>query len=441
MAVGDPRGAAHTPDGASAGPIAPARGEHHLIADGQALEIAGEAAAEERLAPARFGPLRGSLLLAVGVVLAAVNLRAAVTSASSLLGDVRTGLGASAAWTSLLTTAPTLCFALAGLAAPVLARRVGLARAIGVALAVLGVGLVVRVLGGAGVMLGGTFVACAGIAVANVLVPVVVKESFAHRVGLMTGLYTAALQGSGALGSALTPPLEGPAGGWRGALVLWAALALVALVVWIVGARHRPAPQVRRTARHASWGRLLRSPVAWSVTAFMGLQSFMAYVVMGWLPQIYLGAGLSKGTAGVMLSIATLVAVPFSLMVPAIAARRRSQSGWNAGITLLAIAGALGLMLAPAQVPWLWAVLLGTGMTVFAMAMTVITLRAGDAETAAGLSAMAQGFGYLIASTGPMLVGLLHEATGGWTVSLAVLLVALVAQLVAGVLAGRPRTV
>jgi CP family cyanate transporter-like MFS transporter len=173
----------------------------------------------------------------------------------------------------------------------------------------------------------------------------------------------------------------------------------------------------------------------------MGLQSFMAYVVMGWLPEIYLGAGLSKGTAGLMLGIATLVAVPFSLMVPAVAARRRSQSGWNAGLTLLALAGALGLMLAPAAVPWLWTVLLGAGMTAFAMAMTVITLRAGDAETAAGLSAMAQGFGYLIASTGPLLVGLLHEATGGWTVSLAVLVVALTVQLVAGMLAGRPRTV
>jgi CP family cyanate transporter-like MFS transporter len=171
----------------------------------------------------------------------------------------------------------------------------------------------------------------------------------------------------------------------------------------------------------------------------MGLQSFMAYVVMGWLPQIYLGAGLSKGTAGVMLSIATLVAVPFSLVVPAMAARRRSQSGWNAGLTLLSLAGTIGLLLAPAAAPWLWALLLGTGMTVFAMAMTVITLRAGDAETAAGLSAMAQGLGYLIASTGPMLVGLLHEATGGWTVSLLALLAALVAQLVAGVLAGRPR--
>jgi MFS transporter, CP family, cyanate transporter len=402
-------------------------------------ELAGEAAAEGRLA--RVGPLQGTVLLAVGVILAAVNLRAAVTSASSLLGDVRAGLDASATWTSVLTTVPTLCFAFAGLAAPALARRVGLARAIGIALAVLTAGLAFRVWGGAGVMLGGTFVACAGIAVANVLVPVVVKESFAGRVGLMTGLYTAALQGSGALGSALTPVLEGPAGGWRQALVLWSGLALVALVVWAVGARHRPAAAGAPAAPPVAWRRLLRSRVAWSVTAFMGLQSFLAYVVMGWVPQIFQEAGLSKGAAGVMLSLASLIAVPFSLVVPALAARRRSQSGWNAIVALPPIAGAVGLMLAPGTVPWLWALLLGSGFTAFGLAMTAIALRAADAETAAGLSAMAQGFGYLLASTGPLLVGLLHDATGAWTLSLLVLIAALVAQLIAGVAAGRPRTV
>lgn len=402
-------------------------------------ELAGEAAAEGRLA--RIGPLRGTVLLAVGVVLAALNLRAAVTSASSLLGDVRGGLGASAAWTSLLTTAPTLCFAVAGLAAPAVARRIGLARAIGFALAALAVGLAVRVWGGAAVMLGGTFVACAGIALANVLVPVVVKESFAGRVGLMTGLYTAALQGSGALGSAVTPVLEGPAGGWRQALVLWSGLALVALVVWGLGARHRAAPDGARAAPPVPWRRLLRSRVAWSVTAFMGLQSFLAYVVMGWLPEIYQQAGLSKGAAGVMLSLASLVAVPFSLIVPALAARRRSQSWWNAVVALPPILGAVGLMLAPASVPWLWALLLGSGFTAFGLAMTAIALRAAGPETAAGLSAMAQGFGYLIASTGPMFVGLLHDATGTWTLSLTVLVAALVGQLLAGVAAGRPRVV
>ncbi|GAA1853847.1 MFS transporter [Pseudonocardia ailaonensis] len=386
------------------------------------------------------GPLLGTALLAVAVVLVALNLRAAVTSASSLLGDVRLGVGGSAAWASVLTTAPTLCFAVAGVAAPWLARKVGLARAIGIALAVLVAGLLLRVLGGAGVMLGLTFVACAGIAVANVLVPVVVKESFPLRIGLMTGIYTAALQGSGAIGSALTPPLEGPLGGWRPVLALWGGVALVALLIWAVAARHG-SPVASRDARRTSFRTVLHSRTAWAVMAFMGLQSFLAYVVMGWLPQVYIGAGLDKGTAGLMLSIATLVPVPLSLVVPAIVARRRSQSGWIVVLTVPPMLGAIGLMLAPATLPWLWALLLGSGFAAFSVAMTLIALRSRDPETAATLSAFAQGAGYLIASFGPLLFGLLHDATGGWTVSLLLLLGALCGQLIAGSLAGRPRFV
>ncbi|MFR9802515.1 MFS transporter [Pseudonocardia sp. RS010] len=407
--------------------------------DGRAVASAGGGLRGPRPGVPR-GPLRGTVLLAAGVVLAALNLRAAVTSVSSVLGDVRDGLGMSPAGISLLTAAPTLCFAVAGTAAPWLARRVGLARALGTALAVLAAGLLLRPFDGPGVMIGGTFVACAGIAVANVLVPVVVKESFPLRIGLMTGIYTAALQGSGAVGSAFTPLLEGPVGGWRGALAVWSAAAVVALLVWAVGARHGATPE-RSQPRRASFGPLLRSPVAWALTGFMGLQSFAAYVVMGWLPQVYLGAGLDKSTAGLMLSVATLIPVPLSIVIPPVAARARSQSGWIAALTVVSMAGVVGLALAPAAAPWLWAVLLGMGMTVFSLALTVISLRAADRETAAGLSAMAQCFGYLIASVGPMVFGLLHEATGAWTASLFVLLGALAVQLVAGVLAGRPRTV
>lgn len=390
--------------------------------------------------PTRRGPLLGTTLLAVAVVLAALNLRAAVTSASVLLNDISDGVGGSAVWVSVLTTAPTLCFAAAGLLAPTIARRIGLARSIGLALAVLSAGLLVRVVGGAAVMLGGTFVACAGIALANVLLPVVVKESFPLRIGLMTGIYTASLQGSGALGSGLTPSLEGAIGGWRGALALWGGLAVVALVLWALAARHRRVPATDAVPV-APWGRLLRSPVAWSVTAFMGLQSFYAYVVMGWLPQVLMDAGQTRNVAGLMLSLSALIPVPLSLIIPAFAARRPSQSGWNVGLTALSVAGVVGLLVAPAAAPWLWVALLGVGMVAFSMAMASIGLRTDDAGAAATLSAMAQGVGYLVASAGPLLFGLLHDASGGWTMSLVLLLVAMAGQLVAGALAGRPQRV
>ncbi|MEU4742327.1 MFS transporter [Actinosynnema sp. NPDC023658] len=176
--------------------------------------------------------------MAIGVALAAANLRPAVTSLASVLGDVRGSLGVSTAWTSLLTAVPTLCFGFAAFLAPWLGRRLGMARAVGLSLLVLTVGLVLRVVDGPAVVLGGTFVACAGIAVCNVLIPVVVKDSFPDRVGLVTGVYTAALAAGAAVGAALTPGLESVFGSWRSAVGAWAFLSAAALVVWLAGARH-----------------------------------------------------------------------------------------------------------------------------------------------------------------------------------------------------------
>lgn len=399
------------------------------------------------------------LLLAVAVVLAAANLRPAITSVGSVLDEMRDGLGASDTWAGALTTLPGLCFAVAGLAAPRLARRIGLRAAVAAALLVLSVGLVLRVLDGPAVVLGGTLVACTGIALANVLIPVVVKASFAARVGLMTGIYTAALQAGGALGSAVTPPLEPALGGWRGALASWAVLAAVALVVWFVATARRSssasafgsgpkdsdgdmADTADTTDTTATAHRsLLRVPLAWVVTGFFGCQACLAYVVMGWLPQVLMDAGVSRGDAGLLLGLISLLGLPVSLTIPALAARRGSQSGWIVTLGSFGIAAVLGLMLAPSASPLLWCVLMGLGMSVFSLALTTIALRARNSADTAGLSGMAQGLGYLLAAAGPFLFGLLHDVTGDWTVPFVFLLVVVLAQLVFGYLAGRPRYV
>ncbi|MGH3450728.1 MAG: CynX/NimT family MFS transporter [Haloechinothrix sp.] len=389
--------------------------------------------------------MAGGGLLGLAVVLVALNLRPAITSIGPLLGDARDALGATATWAGVLTTVPGLCFALAGLAAPRLARRIGVRSAVGLAMAVLSCGLVLRVLDGPFVVLGGTLVAAAGIAFANVLVPVVVKDSFPARVGLMTGIYTAALQAGGALGSAATPVLDDALGGWRQALASWAALAVLALVVWALAARRpsgRPAGAVRRPVeRDPARRSLLRSPLAWVVTVFFGLQSFLAYVVMGWLPEVLMDAGVSKGDAGLQVGLLSLIAVPISLTVPSIAARQGSQTWWIVGLGVFGLAGLFGLMLAPAQAPLVWTMLLGLGMSVFSLALTTIALRARTGDDTAQLSGMAQGFGYLLAALGPFLFGLLHDLTGSWTVPFMMLIGVLLAQMVFGALAGRPRFV
>ncbi|RZS41311.1 CP family cyanate transporter-like MFS transporter [Herbihabitans rhizosphaerae] len=388
----------------------------------------------------RVSAVTGGTLLAVAVVLTAVNLRPAITSVGALLDKARDSLDASTSWAAVLTTIPGLCFAVAGLAAPVLARRIGQTTAIGLALAVLSGGLVLRVLDGPLVVLGGTLAATAGIALANVLVPVVVKSSFPARVGLMTGVYTAALQGGGALGSTFTPPLDDALGGWRQALGAWAVLALVALVVWVFATR-RPAGAERAEQPERPGRSLLRSPLAWAVTAFFGLQALLAYVVMGWLPQVLMDAGVTRAGAGLLLGLVSVIAVPISLVVPALAARQGGQSRWIVGLGVFGLSGLLGLIAAPSWSPLLWSIFIGLGMSVFSLVLTVIALRARTAEDTAALSGMAQGFGYLLAAVGPFVFGLLHEASGGWTVPLMMLFGVLVVQMIFGAIAGRDRYV
>lgn len=391
--------------------------------------------------PGRVPTVAGGALLAVAVVLTALNLRPAVTSVAPLLAEMRTDLAVSATWAGLLTTLPALCFAAAGLAAPWLSSRIGLGRTISAAMVALTVGLAARVVDGPHVVIGATLVACAGIALINVLIPVVIKGSFPARVGLMTGIYTAALQGGGALGSAVTPGLEDPLGGWRIALAAWAAVAFVALAVWLPASRrHRGtwAEQGRLSGRPRS---LLRNPLAWTVTLFFGCQAFMAYIVMGWLPKVFIDNGIDKLHAGLLVGLVSLIGVPVALVISPLAARSANQTWWIVALGVVGFAGATGVMLAPAAHPVLWSVLIGVGMGAFAMALAVIALRARTAEDTAQLSGMVQGFGYLLAGTGPFLFGLLHDVTHGWTVPWVMFLVVYAVQIVAGALAGRARYV
>lgn len=406
----------------------------------RADERVGTEAAER---PDRRAALIGTPLLIVGVALAASNLRPAVTSMASVLGEVRDDLGASSAWASLLTAVPTICFGIAAIAAPWLGRRVGTARAVGVALTVLTVGSLLRVLDGPWVVLGGTFVAASGIAIGNVLIPVVVKESFPHAVARVTGVYTAALAAGGGIGAAVTPPLEVLLGSWRGAVGAWAALSAAALVVWACGARHgrHDGPGAGGAARSRS---VLRSPLAWAVTAFFGLQACVAYTAMGWLSELFVSQGVTRTDAGLMLALINLIGIPLSFVVPPIALSRRSQSGWIVALAFCSLASVTGLAVAPAATPWLpwvWTVLLGVGMAVFPLGLGVITLRTRVASETTDLSAMAQGVGYLVGASGPFLFGILHGATGGWTASLALLGVVIVAEMALGWIAGRPRFV
>jgi MFS transporter, CP family, cyanate transporter len=183
---------------------------------------------------------------------------------------------------------------------------------------------------------------------------------------------------------------------------------------------------------------MYRNPKAWALAGFFGMQSLAAYVAFGWLPTIYQDAGIPPGTAGLLLALVIVLGAPISVVLPELAAKRADQRPFVVGLTATAAVAYVGLLLAPAQAPWVWATLLGIGMGTFPLALLLIGLRAASSEGTARLSGMTQGAGYLIAAGGPFAIGALHDATGEWTIPLLVLLGLLVPQLACGWVIGKP---
>lgn len=376
-----------------------------------------------------------------------INLRPAVTSLGTVLGSVRTDLGMSGFVAGLLTALPVVCFAAFGALAPALSRRLGTNRAVLLGLIAIAGGLAVRaVASGPGVFILASVLSLVGIAVGNVILPVLIKRHFPQRIGLMTGVYSTSMAVGTALPAAVTVPAAHASGfGWRGGLVVWAAVAAVAVVPWVLLLR-QPATVAdgngdASTQVRGAGLRLTRSWTAWGLAGFFGMQSLNAYSLMGWLPQIYRDAGASPQLAGYLLAFATMLAIPIALVLPTVAARRRNQSPYVVALVASGITGYLGLAIAPAAAPWLWALLLGLLNCAFPLALTMIGLRARDTASVAQLSGFAQGVGYSVAAIGPLGVGALHQLTGGWWGPIALLLVCMVLELIAGLLAARDRHV
>jgi CP family cyanate transporter-like MFS transporter len=384
---------------------------------------------------------RGRMLVLVALLLAAVNLRLAVTSIGPVLTEIRNGLGMSSTVAGLLTSVPAICFASFGLLAPRLARRFGAAPVILSGLVVLAAGLAVRpYVPGTALFLLLSVVALAGIAVVNVLLPSVVKEHFPTQVGTVTGYYTVALNVGATVAAATTVPITQSFGDdWRLGLAGWALVAVLAIPAWLPLSR---TPRIQTAEiKNADYVRMSRHPVAWALAIYFGMQSTSAYVIIGWLPQIYRDAGISAEQAGLLFATTSVLGVPLGLGLSWLAGRVRSQSLIALGLGLFGIAGYGGLWWDPAAAPWLWAVLLGVVNTAFPLVLTMIGLRGSNPARVVRLSAFAQGVGYLLAIPGPILIGALHDSTDGWRAPMALMVVLMVPQIIAGMYAGRDRQV
>ena len=393
-------------------------------------------------------------LIIAGILLVAGNLRAALTTVGPVLSNIRDDLGLSSSAASFLVSLPLLAFAVVSPFAPRVALRLGLERTIAAALGVLAVGLVVRSTPPTVLLWVGTLLIGVAIAVLNVVLPSWVKRDFPTKIGQVTGAYSAVQSGFAAVASGVAVPVAGFTGlGWRLPAAMWAGMALIAVgvllpLMWREAgetteeATDAPGLVTTDTGHAAHPGPpLWRSLLAWQVAAFMGLQSTNYYVLITWLPSIEQDAGISDTTAGLHLVLFSIFGIGGSLGCSALLARLRNQQVLGACIALVLVVANLGIMLAPgATVVWACVAGIGGGSSIV-FALSLFGMRARSHRTAASLSGMAQSLGYILAAVGPVAVGALHDATGSWTPPMAVLLVLSGCLVVAGLLAGRDRTV
>lgn len=377
------------------------------------------------------------LLVLVGIVVLAFNLRPAAVSVGPVLDEITGELGMSGAVAGLLTTLPVVAFGGFGALAPELARRLGVHRVTLLALTAVVVGLGVRAqTDSVPLFLVMSLLALSGMATANVLLPSLVRLHFPHRVGLLTSIYTTALAIGLTSASMTTVPISEQLGSWRWGLAAWAGTALVAALPWLGLLRH---DRALGAATHTiTLRQVARTKLGWAMAFFFGLQSLQAYSIFGWFAQVYRDAGFSPSAAGLLLGVITAMSIPLSFLIPSLAARMHNQTYLIIGLFVCYPAGYLGLIFAPVAGAWVWAVLVGTAASVFPLVLALIALRARTSQGTAALSGFAQSVGYLIASAGPFAMGVLYEATGGWTVPLTVLLLLSFGQLTAGLTVARP---
>ena len=376
------------------------------------------------------------------LVVLALCLRAPFSAVGPILDELGAELSLSTGALAVVTALPLVCFGLVSPFAPALAARMGVHRALVVGAAVLAGGIGLRMAGAAGLVTG-TVVLTGGIALVNVLLPGAARAEYGRRSAVVVGLTTASMALSAAAGAGLSQPLAALGGSARAGLLLWAVPVLAALAAVAVLARARrgvPVPTATAPGRRTA---MLRDPVAVAVTLYFGLQALSFYAMLTWLPDILESeAGYSPVAAGGLVAAAAFLGVPASLVVPPLVARRPDQAGWAVALAVPTAVAIVGLLAAPSAAPPLWVLLYGLGTgAAFPLSMTLVLQRSRDVAQTGRLSAGAQSIGYLIAAAGPLAVGLLHEATGGWTAGLVLLLAVLIAQAVVGALAGRDRLV
>ncbi len=382
-------------------------------------------------------------MLLFTLLVVAFNMRGAVTGVGALVTPIMEETGISAGAFGMISTLLVMAFGLLSFVAPRLGRRFGFERAMLGALMVLAVGIVTRSMGPVAFLFAGSFLVGAGIAILNVLVPALVRRDFAGHMGMFMGIYSAILGLTAGLGAGLAVPLMNALGGsWRLSLAVWVLPGLIGGLLWAPYAvRHitKPLEVGKSEEKKVS---VWRSKLAWSITAFMGLQSLYFYTLAAWMPKIFIERGMSSEHAGYLMLLFQIVSVFTSLAAPYLAARMKDQVLLGTVIGGICVAGSLSLLVPGTMLAWLWVSIMGLGTGgCLSLALVLLGLRSRTAGTASELSGMTQAVGYLIAGLGPVIFGLLHDWTGTWAVPVIGLGATMVVMTWFARLAGEGRTV
>ncbi len=382
-----------------------------------------------------------NLLLIIGILLIATNLRAPFTSLSPLLDMVRSSFELTAAQAGLLQTLPLLAFAIFSPCAAGLAHKVGMEKALFLALVTIAIGVCIRSFLGLTGLYGGTLLVGLGIAIGNVLLPGILKRDLPHKAASLTGFYALTMGLAAALGSAAVIPLtQYFHTGWQNSILFVLVFPLVALAVWLPQLTRNNVQQdnlgvIQVQPKTGVWG----AGLAWQVSLYFGINSFIYYIIVAWLPSMLLHLGFSVAEAGSLHGVLQLsTAVPGFFIGPVLV-RLRDQRALGVLFALLGFLGLIGLMAIP-SLATLWVVLFGisTGAGVI-LGLAFISLRSANSTQAASLSGMAQCVGYLLAAIGPPIAGMIHDRIGNWTLPLAGCAVLALILMIFGYMAGRSR--
>lgn len=389
----------------------------------------------------QHGPAGRKLLLAA-IIGISFSLRAPITSIGSLAGLIHDDLGVSNGFVGFITTLPLIAFAVGSPFISKVSDRLGIGKTMLAGLTAIVAGGVLRSYTGTGGLLVGTALIGVGISVANVLIPSIVKLKFPDKIGIITGIYITSMAMFASIGAGVSYPMAMTGMGWKSASVVWAGVALLAIFAWFPQRKlgtHAQAVALNKKSRENRPMPVWKSPLAWYITLFFGLQSLNFYSLTAWIPSILQGNGMAPETAGYMALWFQLVGIPASFLIPILAARVKNQRIIVAGACISYFLGLIILILLHSTAAVLIALLFlsGGGSAAFSWSMVMLSLKTGDAEQAIQLSGMAQSVGYSMAAVGPTLCGVIFDAAGAWSPVLGLFLGITFGMAATGILAAK----